>query len=256
MTSLLSLPVSIALFIWILRMKKDNPFPKGTIFRFIIAGIISLILSSIVTILGSICYFILTNGLDTFKNLFDPAQTAEVIKQLTQARNSLDAERIFLSFIRTFILVGFTEEIFKYLCAKSVMKKPGVVKTWMDAIFSFAIVALVFQVIEDFMYSSGNIITAIFRAVTPFHFTFSLFVGYYYGLAKTTGKKIYYFIALFVPSLLHTIFDFSIKMLEYHDSFFILFLITAIILLVFTIIMVLKIRKWHKDKALDIPIEV
>lgn len=255
MASLLTLPISIGLFIWILRMKKDNPFPKGTIIRFIIAGILSLILSSIVTIIGSIVLFIFANGLDTLKALFDPAQTAQVAEQLAKARE-LNPENVLYSFIRTFIFVGFCEEIFKFLCAKLVMKRPGVVHTWMDAIFSFALVAIVFQVIEDIMYSSGSVITAIVRAITPFHFAFSLFVGYYYGLAKTTGKKFYYFLALFVPSLLHTIFDFSIKMLQHNDSYFFLFIITTIGLLIFTVVMVLKIRKWHKNKTLDIPIEV
>ena len=255
--SIMSLPVSIALLVWILKMKKNDPFPKYTFLKLLIAGVISGILSSILSILGALITFIADYGLDTLISLFRSTSVAEVNQFIAQnTSDSLSFASILRGFLKTFILVGMMEEVFKFLCAKAVMKKEGVVKTWEDALFCLAIVAISFQLTEDMSYSSGNLITAIFRALTPFHFTFATVMGYYYGLAKTTGKKGYNFLALFIPSLLHTLFDYSITLTSHEDTFLLLLIAVGIFLIVLTVVMILKIRNWHKNKTLDVPISV
>lgn len=57
LAALLAMPVSVGLLIWFLRMKKDDPFPKYTFVKLLIAGAIAGILSAIVTfaVQSSIC---------------------------------------------------------------------------------------------------------------------------------------------------------------------------------------------------------
>lgn len=256
LASLLSLPVSVALLIWIARMKKDNPFPKFTFVKLLIAGAIAGALSSVVTIGGSVISVIFELGLDQVRLLLTPEgakQFAEMISQLPAP--TLSFSRILRSFLKSFLLVGFVEEIFKFLCTKAVIKKKGVAPTWMDALLSLCVVAVSFQLIEDIGYSEGSVMTAIFRALTPFHFTFAAIMGYYYGSAKVNGKKFHYFLAIFLPSFVHTLYDFSINMLRHEDMFIILVLFMNLFLFVLTIVMIVRIRKWHLNKTLDIPIE-
>ncbi|MBQ5443108.1 MAG: dihydrodipicolinate synthase family protein [Oscillospiraceae bacterium] len=73
------------------------------------------------------------------------------------------------------------------------LRKPGVMNTRMDALVCGAIVGLAFQVLEDLSYASGNVVTAIFRAITPFHFTFGVIMGVpmiVYNVTTRTGVGI------------------------------------------------------------------
>ena len=254
LSDILAIPVSIALLVWICRMKKDDPFPKGTIIKLLIAGVISGILSGIVTVLGALVNFIMEFGFDSIKMMFgntpEAAQYAAEFSELVKNAKFSPLG----SFIKTFILVGLVEEIFKYLCTKAVVRKKGITKTWMDALLCFAVTAIGFQLSEDIQYSSGNVLTAIYRALTPYHFTFAAIMGYYYGLAKTSGKKFYMFLAIFIPSLIHTLFDFSINATQHEDMYFLLFIAMTILLTVLTILMIVKIRKWNKNRKLDVEI--
>ena len=252
---ILAIPVSIALLVWINRLKKDDPFPKGTMLTLLVAGVIAGILSSITTIAGALISFVAQYGIEPITQMFtDSANAAKHAEELLELVKSGTYSPV-ASFIKTFILVGFVEEIFKYMCTKAVIKKKGIARTWMDVLLCFAITAIGFQLSEDIQYSSGSVMTAIFRALTPYHFTFATIMGYYYGLAKTTGKKFYMFLALFIPSLLHTLFDFSISSMQYVEVFLLLFFAMTILLCALTVVMIVKINKWHKNKTLDIEIE-
>ena len=253
--AVLSLPVSIGLLIWIGKMKKDDPFPKGTFIKLLIAGALSGIISSIITISGMMITLLIEIGPDGISQLTSEEGLLQFAQQLSQRQSELTFGRALIAFIRIFITVGFAEEIIKFLCAKSVIKKKGVARTWMDALLCFCVVAIGFQLIEDIGYSSGNVATAIFRALTPFHFTFAAIMGYYYGLGKTKKNKICNFLAIFVPSIIHTIFDYCGMMSRYADAFVLAMLAMSILLFILTIVMILKIRKWHKEKTLDIVIE-
>lgn len=251
---LLSMPVSIGLLVWMWRMKKNDPFPKNTFLKLLIAGVISLVLSAIITIIGGIVNFIVQIGPDQLKLMTDGESALKVIQQINEASKEITAEGLLLGFVRTFILIGFVEEFFKFICAKTVMKKEGVVHTWKDALLCFAIVAIGFQLVEDIQYSAGDIVTAIFRAITPFHFTFAVIMGYIYGLGKTKGKGLYTVLALIVPALIHTMYDFSINLVKRNENFVFLTLAMNGMMFVLTIIIILKLRKWHKEGTLDVNI--
>ena len=253
LASLMSLPVSIALLIWILRMKKEKPFPRTVFVKLLIAGLVVGIVASFFTIVGAVVNFISIYGFDTLRDLFDFEKTQSVMEQLRQSQQDPGSIGIVRGFIKTFIIVGFVEEIFKFLGARIFMKKEEHL-TWMDALLYFCVVAISFQLSEDFGYASGNMTTAIFRALTPFHFTFAAILGYYYGLGKVKGSKFYVFLAIFIPSFLHTLFDYSASLTASHEMAIIPYFLSAILLFVLTIVMIVKINKWHKNKTLDIEI--
>jgi len=249
---LLSVPVSVGLLIWILRMKQFDPFPRFTFVKLLIVGVISVFLSSVVSIIGGLIILFIQIGPEQLKLMTTAENAVKIIQNIANASKTLTPTNALIGFIRTFILVGFTEEFFKFICAKGVMRKEGVVVTWKDAILCFAIVAIGFQVFEDIQYSSDSIGTAIFRALTPFHFTFGVIMGYFYGLGKVKGNGLYTILALFVPALIHTMYDFSISLLRRSDDFIYLNLAMNALLFILTVFMILKLRKWHRDGSLDI----
>ncbi len=252
LAALMSMPVSVGLLIWILRMKKYDPFPRFTFIKLLIAGAIAGALSGFITIIGAIINAIIQIGPEQLKMLADPATAQQTLQQINEASKIITPDKILWGFIRTFILIGFVEEFIKFLCAKIVMRKEGVVNTWMDALLCFAVVAVSFQLIEDIQYSAGSVALAIFRALTPFHFTFAVIMGYYYGLGKVKGNGLYTLLAIGVPALIHTMYDFSINLLKRSDNFIFLNLGMNAFMLILTVIMILKLRKWHKEGTLDI----
>lgn len=123
----------------------------------------------------------------------------------------------------------------------------------MDAVVCGAIVGLAFQVVEDIIYA-GNITTALLRAITPFHFVFGAVMGYYYGKSLVTGNKMDGVRALLIPILIHGLYDFSIQCLSINDFYTIFTLIMVMLILMLTIYMIIKLRKWSREGALAEPI--
>lgn len=78
----------------------------------------------------------------------------------------------------------------------------------------FRIVGIGFQIVEDVLYahSEANIVTALIRALTPFHFTFGLL-----RQGKGNGKKGYYVLAFVVPFLVHGLYDFMQDLISVTD---------------------------------------
>ena len=246
----MSMPVSIGLLIWIWQMKKYNPFPRFTFVKLLIAGAIAGTVSAIITLIGAIANAVIDIGPEQLQMLADPATSAQTLEQINSAAKVITPNSIIRGFIRTFILVGFVEEFIKFICSKVVMRKEGVVYTWMDALLCMTVVDIGFQVVEDVGYSS-DIMTAIFRALTPFHFTFGVIMGYFYGLGKVKGNSLYIIPTIGVPALIHTLYDFSIKLLRRNDNFIFFNLGMNAGMMILTVVMILKLRKWHKEGTLD-----
>lgn len=112
-------------------------------------------------------------------------------------------------------------------------------------------VGLGFQIWEDLSYAGGDVISAIVRALTPFHFVFAVIMGYWYGKARVKKNAFYTFLAILVPSLIHTMYDASINMTRHNEDFIILVIITTIGLLVLFILEILWLRKWYKMHMLN-----
>lgn len=251
LATLLALPVSIGLLIWMLQMKKYDPFPRFTFVKLLIAGLIAYALSGIITLIGGLINILLQIGPEQLKMMTNTEGIVQVLNEIAAAGKAVTAQSLLIGFIRTFILIGLVEEFLKFFGARIVMRKEGVVHTWKDALICFAIVALGFQLFEDIGYASGSIGTAIFRALTPFHFTFAVVMGYFYGLGKVKGNGFYSLLAIVVPALIHTVYDFSINLLKRDDSFIFLNLAANIVMFALTVFLILKLRKWHRDGDLD-----
>ncbi len=254
LAALLAMPVSVGLLIWFLRMKKDDPFPKYTFVKLLIAGAIAGILSAIVTFAGAVINLLMQMSPEQIKLLTNTEGILQVVQQISQTPKTVTPDTLLLGFIRTFILIGFVEEFFKFMCAKVVMRKEGVVRTWKDALLCFAVTAVSFQLIEDIGYASGNIIIAVFRALTPFHFTFAVAMGYFYGLGKIKENRLYSALGIIAPAFIHTLYDFSLNLVKLDDNFVFLALLMNAVMFILTVFTILKLRKSHKNKDLDIPI--
>lgn len=258
LATILSLPVSIALIIWIARLKRNDPFPRFSYIKLLVAGAISGLVASAVGLAVMAIKAVELFGLENITAMLkDPnsARTGEILKIIQTQSRTMTFNPV-RSFISTFLLIGLVEEVFKFLLTIVVIRKNKIARTRMDRILCLALVAIGFQVCEDIAYAGGSIVVAVMRALTPFHFTLATVMGYYYSKYKVTGRKLYGFLAIFVPSFLHTLFDFSIKALTHEDIYIVLVGITTILLLAITIIMIRNITRWKKNGTLDYYIDI
>ncbi|MCR5008591.1 MAG: PrsW family intramembrane metalloprotease [Oribacterium sp.] len=94
-----------------------------------------------------------------------------------------------IMFIRTFLVVGLVEEIFKFLVMRSSVKRIKNRMCWLDVVFLGALAGLGFELYEDIMYSGNGLGVVLLRLLTPFHFVFGVLMGYLYGKAMR-GRNI------------------------------------------------------------------
>ena len=231
--AILSLPVSVLLVRWLMKKKMENPFEKGDVSKLVFAGMLSMVVAAVVTLLILCVRAYRLIGLDTLK-LWMSNPDPETIKNSLAEIRSRAAGQTYLS-----AFIGLSTG------------KKRFAKTWLDLVICGGIVGVGFQLLEDVTYVNGDLITAIFRAVTPFHFTFGAIMGFYIGKALESGKKGYYIPAVLIPALLHTLFDSSISALKMDDMYIILVLASALLLIGLTVFMIIKINKWAKLKPVQ-----
>jgi len=114
---------------------------------------------------------------------------------------------------QAFVVAGGTEEVFKYLALYLLIWKSPHFNEQFDGIVYAVFVSLGFATVENIMYvTDGGIQTAMVRAITavPAHAIFGITMGYYFGIARRYSelKKVYILRALWVPIVLHGIYDF------------------------------------------------
>ena len=113
----------------------------------------------------------------------------------------------------SFVVAGFTEEIFKFLAVFILIWRNKNFNEKFDGIVYAVFVSLGFAMVENilyvFEYGSG---TGWARAVTsvPAHAFFGVSMGFYLGIARFYPKKraIAIKMAIFIPILFHGIYDF------------------------------------------------
>ena len=245
-STLISLPISIILIVWLIRSKRNTPFTAGNVVRLIIAGIVSALVGSTVTILFTAVRAIKMIGLDTLKSWFanpDP-ETIQAFIDANQSTADFSYGKLFLSIL---ITVGLAEGLSRYLFLRLSTRRKDFAKTSLDFAICGGIVGTGFTIVEDLLYSSGGAGIAIFRSLMPFHFTFGAIMGYFIGKAYVTGRKGCLFIGILIPVLLHTLFDSSIFALTKDDSYLFLFIAAFILLIAVTIVMIVKIHRWKKE---------
>jgi protease PrsW len=114
---------------------------------------------------------------------------------------------------QAFVVAGGTEEVFKYLALYLLIWKSPHFNEQFDGIVYAVFVSLGFATVENIMYvTDGGIHTALVRAITavPAHAIFGITMGYYFGIARRYPelRKVYIRRALWVPIVLHGIYDF------------------------------------------------
>ena len=182
----------------------------GNVRRLVIAGILSGIVGSIVTGI-----FLAINAVRLF-GLDNPGGRDSESGKYRQNHGNHQryTEKGRVSFAQTFvaqlIAVGFAEELSRYFFLRMGTRKQAFAKTWLDYTICGGIVGTGFTIIEDLFYSSGGVITTIFRSLMPFHFMYGAIMGYFVGKAIETGQKKYYVPGIMIPVLLHTLFDSSL----------------------------------------------
>lgn len=256
---IVSLSVSIVLVLWIVKLKKDKPFPKGSVAKMLAFGALSAIVVGIITIVVALGAAVWSIGPDTAMHILSlpdaerPAALQEVVGKLNINASAPSVLRVFL---KTFFTIGLVEELAKYFFAWISLRKKDVAKNWLDVVLVCALVGLGFQMMEDFTYASGNMISAIFRAVTPFHFVFGACMGYFLGKAKVESKPAYVAAAILVPTLAHSLFDTGVNLAsykEYEVLALMLVLAMALVLLAAFVVELVLINKWHKAGTPKLP---
>ncbi len=112
-----------------------------------------------------------------------------------------------------FVVAGFTEEMFKFIALFLLFWKRREFNEKYDGIVYATFISLGFAAVENVMYVfRDGYATGLLRAFTavPAHAIFGITMGYYAGLAKfyPQKRKRYSVLALFIPVLLHGIYDF------------------------------------------------
>lgn len=114
---------------------------------------------------------------------------------------------------QAFVVAGGTEEVFKYLALYLLIWKSPSFNEQFDGIVYAVFVSLGFAAVENVMYvMSSGLETAALRAITavPAHAIFGITMGYFFGIARRYEelRKVYLRRALWVPIVLHGIYDF------------------------------------------------
>lgn len=120
-----------------------------------------------------------------------------------------------LIFLFAFLVVGFSEEITKYISLLIYPFPSRFFNEPFDGIIYAVMIAMGFATVENLMYADRfGLETILVRAFTavPAHAVFAIFSGYYVGLAKFDKVKRWKYLALgiLVPIFLHGLYDFFI----------------------------------------------
>lgn len=130
--------------------------------------------------------------------------------------------------VQSYLVSGFSEEFIKWFLVVVFIYKHNQFDEHFDGIVYTVAAAAGFATVENVLYSfieKGSLIQLLWsRAFLPVsaHVLFGVVMGYFLGLAKTTGSKTYIALSLFVPILLHGTFNQLIYSSKLHGSLFII----------------------------------
>lgn len=249
---LVSIVISAILLKWMFSFKKDNPFPGKSGLWMVVGGFLSCIVAGFLTIIVALLFFMIRIGPDTFTQIFNEIFTKHTADMLSNLM--ANSKRTLLgNFLGTLVNVALVEEFCKLFVMTRFTKKPGITNNRFDVVLCSALVGTGFQIWEDLSYASGNLVSAIARALTPFHFVFGVIMGFFYSKGKKTGNKLYYVLALLIPGLIHTLFDFSISSIDIEQNMVVLMFVMMIVMFVLTVVMIIKMNKWKNDSVMNEP---
>jgi protease PrsW len=110
-----------------------------------------------------------------------------------------------------FFVTGLSEEFFKWFIIYNTVYKHAEFNEHYDGIVYAVAASLGFASFENILYISANgLDTAIGRAILPVpsHALYGVIMGYYFGKAKLYNNKKLIFFSLFIPTVLHGIYNY------------------------------------------------
>lgn len=150
--------------------------------------------------------------------------------------------------ILAFIVVGFSEELSKFIMVKRFLYPSHDFNEPYDGITYSVMVSLGFASIENLLYVwEGGVQTAIARMFTavPAHASFAVIMGYYLGLAKFKGKNNFLLAAsLLAPAFFHGAYDYFL-----FQNIHPFFNLGALVSLVVVIILSFKAISLHQKNS-------
>ena len=155
-------------------------------------------------------------------------------------------------FIKVFFGIGLIEEFSKWIYIYLIGYKNKAFNYLYDAIVYSVFVSLGFATVENILYVAeyGRTV-ALYRMVlsVPGHAFFGVMMGYYLGLSKLSKihnkhdkSTIYLLMSVFVPALIHSMFDYLIM-----DDYMLIYYIFVIGLYIFALTKVRRISKINVD---------
>ena len=249
---LLSVAVSAVLVWWLLALKKEDPFPRGTVVQILLCGLLTYAVSALTTIVLTLGKAVSRLGVSNLLALFQVRTAEEAEEALAALRTE---PTLFGIFINTLLAVALVEEAVKFIHLRLIARKSGVVKNRLDAVVCGALVGIGFQVFEDIGYAgSGGVALAILRALTPFHFLFGAIMGRFYGRYLADKRPADLVLAVAVPTLLHALFDFGINALDDFEEMFLFAALYTLALIALTVVLIVKINRWKQDENMKAPL--
>ena len=240
-----------------LRPKKEAPFPKGGLFFLLIAGLVSVILSSLISMpISAAIEFIRLGATSDPQKLIlllreNPQGFADYFKEISAD----NPPNFFATLISMFFSAGLLEEGLKYLTCRIAIRRKGMIRTWMDCVIAFSVVGITFELLENIAFGlHSGLLDAFLRALAAGHFIFGTIMGYFFGKYRVTGQKKYCWLSLFVPVIYHTVTN-SIMGADLSAMPVFLINATAISHMVVALILVILVLRWQKNKTLDVPVQ-
>ncbi len=119
---------------------------------------------------------------------------------------------VWQQFVKAFFVVGFSEELSKYIIVRYYAQRQKEFNEPFDGIVYAVMVSMGFAATENIFYVlEGGYQVALLRALTavPAHATFGILMGYYMGKAKFSNNKVMLNImGLLLAILFHGTYDF------------------------------------------------
>ena len=162
----------------------------------------------------------------------------------------LDYGNAFTKFIALFICAGFTEELSRYVALK--ISNP---KTKNEVFINILYISLVFSVFENYGYigmASNPLKLGMYRMLSPGHELFAVIMVYFLWKARSFRKEnknfkgvIFECLALIVPMVIHTLFDYILMIfnLNINNMNILLLILLGIITYGIPIYIIFKLNK-------------
>ena len=254
----ISLPVSAFLYWLMLRSKKEIPFPKSGFFLLLIAGAISVGVSVVLNLplAGIVSFFRLGILSDLDRWTLAIKENPAAISEMVQNAVKNTPPTFFGKLIDMFFAAGLLEEGLKFLTCRLVIRREGMIRTWMDSVAAFAIVGITFEFLENIAFGmDSDFLSALMRAVASAHFVFGVIMGYYYGKYLVKRQKKYLWLSFWIPVIYHTVTNALIASAPLNRALDVLGTATAISHIVAVVLTVILVFRWQKKRMLDIQIQ-